>query len=357
MSPRAALPLIALALLTATPSQPRPGDKAQETPAPRAASSPIRGVCFVASGRLEGDPFAPIRALGAGWISQTPFAWQTSADTPSLRLAASGRILWGESDDGLRETTRRARAAGLKTLLNPHIWLLERGKWRGDIAMRSEADWKAWFDQYRGMILHYAALAKEEGIEALSVGTELMEATRREADWRALIAEVRKVYPGRLTYAANWYEEADSIAFWDALDWIGVQAYYPLATTPDSPRSAVLEAWERRGDSLAKLSARVGRPIVFTEAGYRSQKGSLVEPWVWSTPEAFDPSAQALGFEALFRAVWNKPWFGGVFVWKWFPGLAPAGAPGDGSFTPQGKPAEVLIRRWFLHDGGESRAP
>lgn len=323
------------------------------TGAPRAAGK-IRGVCLVAGGRLPEDPFTPLKALGAGWISQTPFAWQERADTPSLRLVTSGRIFWGETDDGIRETARRARAAGLRTLLNPHIWVLDHETWRGKISMGREEDWRAWFAQYREMILHYALVAKEEGIEALSVGTELAAATKREADWRALIAEVRKVYPGSITYAANWYEEAEAVAFWDALDWVGVQAYYPLAESAAPPKEKVVQAWRERAAALEKLAARFGRPIVFTEAGYRSQKGALVEPWVWHTAEPVDLGEQTLGFEALFEALWEKPWFGGVFVWKWFPDGGHAGGPGDANFTPQGKPAEALIRRWFLHDGAGS---
>src|SRR5207249_6570600 len=99
------------------PSSSPAGTSAAGAPSLRAASPMIHGVCFVAGGRLEGDPFAPLRALGAEWISQTPFAWQRSVDTPSLTLATSGRIYWGETDEGILETARRARAAGIRSLL------------------------------------------------------------------------------------------------------------------------------------------------------------------------------------------------------------------------------------------------
>jgi hypothetical protein len=364
MSHRAArIFLVASSLLPAlAPAPPTSSDlKAAPAPAPAietsaaaVPSSRIRGVCFVAGEPLPGDPFVPLRALGAGWISLTPFAWQSHAATPSLRLVTSGRIYWGETDEGVRETARRARASGLKTLLNPHIWVLDHDAWRGNIAMSREEDWTTWFAQYRAMILHYAALARDEEIEALSVGTELGGTTQREADWRALIAEVRKIYPGVLTYAANWRQEPESIAFWDALDWIGVQAYYPVADAANPSKEKVARAWEDLAGSIEKLSKRFSRPVVFTEAGYRSQRGALVEPWVWHTTEPVDLGEQALGFDALFHAMWSRPWFGGLFVWKWYPDGHEAGGAGDGSFTPQGKPAEGVIRRWFLHDGAGS---
>jgi hypothetical protein len=301
----------------------------------------------VAGRALPDDPFGPIRALGAEWISQTPFAWQTAPDTPSLRMATSGRIYWGETDEGLRETARKARAAGLKTLVNPHIWLRDHGTWRGTIAMKSEEDWKLWFSQYREMILHYAGQARDENIEALSVGTELAATTQREADWRALIADVRKIFPGSLTYAANW-DEAERVGFWDALDWIGIQAYYPIAEAAGVPREQVMAAWTKRADALEALALRTGRRIVFTEAGYRSQRGSLVQPWVWRDGGPVDLDEQARGYEGLFEALWTRPWFGGLFVWKWFPDHGHAGGPGDIGFTPQRKPAEEIIRKWFL---------
>ncbi|MBI3449834.1 MAG: hypothetical protein HY049_13070 [Acidobacteria bacterium] len=315
-----------------------------------AGAEKIRGVCFVAGGRLAGDPWKPIRDLGADWISQTPFAWQESADHPGLRLVTSDRVLWGETDEGLIETTRRGKAAGLKTLLAPQIWLRDHRAWRGTIAMKTEEDWKSWFAEYRAMILHYAALARDEKIEALSIGAELSAATAREAEWRAIIAEIRRIYPGKVTYAANWHQEPEAVRFWDALDWIGIQAYYPIAEDPSATREKVFAAWALRADEIGKLSARADRPVIFTEIGYRSQKGALAEPWVWHTDERVDPAVQSLGFDALFRAMWDRPWFGGLFVWKWFPD-GRAGGPADVSFTPQGKPAESTIRRWFLHGG------
>lgn len=45
---------------------------------------------------------------------------------------------------------------------------------------------------------------------------------------RRLIRQIRRVYHGPLTYAANWSGEYKQIRFWDALDYVGIQAYFPL---------------------------------------------------------------------------------------------------------------------------------
>lgn len=66
----------------------------------------------------------------------------------------------------------------------------------------------------------------------------------------------------------------------------------------------------------------------------------LLKPHVW-----------ARAYEAFFRAWWDEPWLAGAFLWKWFLEARGRGWGGerawDTGFTPQGKPAEAVIRRWY----------
>lgn len=319
-----------------------------------------RGVCWVAGPRpVTGEHLDPLLEHGVTWISQTPFGWQDRPDDPELRFHPDGDVWWGERDEGLRVTTRLARERGLRTLLKPHVWITEdSNKWTGDIAMASPQEWAAWFADYRDFLLHYAKLAEELGVEALAVGTELHRTVvERPDDWRRLVAEVREVYSGRLTYAANWHREYEEVAFWDALDFVGVQAYFPLASGDksdggESPSvDELVAAWEPHREALRALSARVDRRVVFTELGYRSVPGAGGEPWTW--PERgsevgsipIDPELQTRLYEAFFRVFWDEPWFEGVYFWKWYPYGAGPGRAHD--FTPQGKPAADVMRRWF----------
>ena len=300
----------------------------------------MRGVCWEGAGRIEAVQLEPLRELGVDWISQTPFGWMRSIDSPEIRFGGS-RVLWGESDDGLASTAAWARERGIHTLLKPHLWV--HHAWPGEIEMRAEQDWTRWFEQYERFILHYARLAERHGFEALAVGTELGGTTSREREWRAIIARVRGVYHGRLTYCANWHEEPERIAFWDALDFIGIQAYYPLAEGPTPAPDAIRRAWEPISTELAALASRNGRPIVFTEVGYRSQEGALARPWEWDTDGAVNLVLQQQAYAAMLDALWDRPWFGGTFVWKWHP-EPPADATASRDFTPQGKPALEAIR-------------
>ncbi len=307
----------------------------------------MRGVSWEAGREHAAAALDPLRALGADWISQTPFGWCRAKDAPEVVLSPS-RGLWGETDAGLEATTRWARERGIRTLLKPHLWL-RGGAWVGDLEMRSEADWSRFFDAYETFLLHYARLAERNGIEALAVGTELPRSSGRAADWRRLIGKVRGVYRGRLTYCANWHE-AESVAFWGALDFVGVQAYYPLRVTGAQSAETITAAWPPIVARLEALHERTQKPIVFTEVGYKSLKGSLLEPWLWGTEGDRDDRLQRDAYAAMFASVWDKPWFGGVFVWKWHPALgAPDAAPERHArdFTPQGKPALDVIRAYY----------
>lgn len=325
-----------------------------------------RGVSWVAGPRpVTAEMMSPLVEHNVEWIVQTPFGWQQRTDSPEVRLVTEGKVFWGETDEGLRVTTRLARERGIRTLLKPHIWLTDAGgAWRSDIAMASEEDWRAWFDSYRRFILHYARLADELGIEGLAVGTELRSTLGREEEWRSLIAEIRQSYGGFLTYAANWWREVDEVPFWEQVDAIGVQGYYPLevagpggsADSPSTPTAEQLAAaWRPHRQALADAARRHGRPVLFTEVGYKSTTGTHRKPWEWLDHRRMedypvDMPLQAAAYEAFFRTFWQEEWFAGSYVWKWHPAAEIPQGVSNPEFSPQGKPAARVMRRWYGRD-------
>src|SRR4030095_7577780 len=76
-----------------------------------------RGVSWVADGPVTVDDLRPLLTHNVNWISQTPFGWQRGLDSPQIIVATSGRVMWGESDEGLEATARLARGIGIHTLL------------------------------------------------------------------------------------------------------------------------------------------------------------------------------------------------------------------------------------------------
>jgi len=331
---------VVLALVRGPGSAPEAGSRAPDR---------HRGVSWVAGPPITVDDLRPLVADGVTWIVQTPFGWQNGVTSPEVRMATGGRVLWGESDAGLTATAAYARSLGIRTLLKPHLWIHRfEGGWRGDIAMGSEADWGAWFASYREFILHYARLAAEDSIEALCIGTELHRTVvERPDDWRRLIADIRAVYPGKLTYAANWYLEFEEVPFWDLLDYIGVQGYFPLCDHDHPTEEELVAAWAEPKARLEELSKRMGKPVLFTEVGYRSMPDAAVHPWEWPERRGdfpVDEETQAVCYRAFYAAFWKEPWVAGVYWWKWFP--EPGQWERPWGFSPQGKAAEAVLRSW-----------
>ena len=335
----------------------------------------IRGVCWVAGDSVVSDNFNHAVDANVKWISLTPFAWQEKHDSPDLHYDNS-RSWWGERDEGILHTTRLAREKGMKVMLKPHIWLTRAdGKWRSDIEMSTDQEWDTWFGHYESMILHYARLAAQGRMEALCIGTELLKpSTRYPERWESIIRKIREVYNGHLTYAANFHDEFEQITFWDKLDFIGVQAYFPLSNRESPDKNELIRSWKKHAATLRKVAGTYNRPVIFTEIGYKNCTDAAIEPWVWPSQVnaesvVISEDFQAICYEALFEVMWPMKWFGGLFIWKWFPGTHELDYDGvrakmlerrkswsarrniplgpNVEFTPQRKKAETVLSEWF----------
>src|SRR5690606_41666481 len=82
------------------------------------------------------------------------------------------------------------------------------------------------------------------GVELLCIGTELKQSVaHRPLFWKNLIVEVREIFGGKLTYASNW-DSYTVPRFWSDLDYIGINAYFPLIESQHPDRSALSRAWQ-----------------------------------------------------------------------------------------------------------------
>jgi hypothetical protein len=253
-------------------------------------------------------------------------------------------------DHHLLREVRAAHRLGMRVMIKPHVWSNDYWhgqEWHGTIRQRDAAGHARWWRSYRALILHYARLARRAGAEQYCIGTELVQmSTRYPDEWRALAADVRKVYEGQLTYAAHWDRELDQIAFWDALDFIGVNAYFPLDASDAAPVERLVDAWRPHRQRLARLARATGKPVVFTEAGYRPVTGTFRRPWR-QRHRRLDPEAQARAFSALFRAFSDQSWWHGIYIWKVYTDPRRGYERGPDSFSFLQLPAEGVIRaRW-----------
>jgi hypothetical protein len=276
-----------------------------------------------------------IRATGAGSV-ELVVAWYQE-DGAATELGDHPR--YTASDEAVARTIREAHAAGLRVLLFPIVRLRapREGEWRGTLRPR---DRDAWFRSYRGKLLALAKLAKRERVEELSIGSELSTLDGDRARWAPIVSDVRKLFPGRLTYSGNWDHFRD-VAIYDLVDELGLCGYFPLAGVTVEE---LVRAWRDLRDELARFARKQGRPLLFTELGYLSQRGSSAWPWDEAARAPIDLEEQRRAYEA-FRRVWQgapPDAFAGVYFWNWYGW----GGPTSRGYTPRGKPAAAEIRAW-----------
>lgn len=320
----------------------------------------IKGMTFSARRAPDFTTMDTLASLGTSHVAVVPFAYQRGFTADSVRFDPETNW-YTESDRGISELAREAASRGMKVVLKPHIWVggysSSEGQTRDKIRYDSDESWARWEASYRRYILHHARLASSIEADLLVIGTELKSvAVEREEFWRGLIAEVRGLYDGKLTYAANWYEEYQHVPFWDALDFIGVQAYFPISDAPNPTREMLVEGWSRHHAELEQIANKFGKPVLFTELGYRSVEYAAEKPWVWASREEYghlqpDLRLQADLYHAYFESTWSKPWMAGSIFWLWESHGPPSARrrhrPKSLDFTPQNKPATEVMRDWF----------
>ena len=288
------------------------------------------------------------RRMGANWVSLTPFGrvWDLSSSGIALDFEAPS----GENRRAVRDAVAQAHAAGLRVLLVPHLWV-ESGGWRGEIEPGSEERWRAFAASYRRFVLHWAQLAREAGVDMLAVGIELRSwvTTARAPEFADIVREVRSVYPGPLTYAANW-DDVEQTVIWGELDIIGINGFYPLARRKGAPLAALRRGAGDVRKKVKALAEQWDKPVLFTEFGYTTREDPAIEPWIWPDhleKVVIDEQAQADAYRALLGALVDEPRFAGFFVWRVYADPDDVSQEAEWGFSPRGKRAELVLRDAF----------
>src|SRR5205085_641054 len=185
---------------------------------------------------------------------------------------------------------------------------------RGEIELDAEARAR-FFADYRAWIVTVAREAHDA--DGFCIANELEKLAPYEQEWRSIIADVRAVTPARLTWAANWTGYR-AVPFWDALDAIGVEAYFPLCERADPPAEELAAAWRPILAELKAFHERTGKPVVFTELGYRAALDAAREPWAYTEARGdARPAAEAVQERCLAVALASiegeRDWLRGAF--------------------------------------------
>jgi hypothetical protein len=319
---------------------------AQRNPAPKVANNTnqkINGISLVASPRPVNDSvLEPIKKIHANYVCLMPFAFMRSIDSPKISFN-SQRQWKGETSEGVVIDYTACKKNNLPVMIKPQIWI-GRGAFTGHIKMNTETDWKILENEYENFILPFAKLADSLQAAIFCIGTELYEFTNARPEfWKNLISKIRTLYKGKLTYAENW-DSYKKFKHWQALDFIGVDAYFPLQQSNQISIDSLTNFWQPIKKELQNLHQQYNKPILFTEYGYKSVENNTATPWN-PTSKIANSNNQAIALEALYLSVWQEPWFAGGFLWKWYPKVNASRNSTD--YSPQGKLAEAIISKYY----------
>lgn len=294
--------------------------------------------------RKSDEALEKLRALGTNAVSITPFSYLRDPHRPVFLRHSRGA--GSENDESVIHAALCAQKLGMTVMLKPHIWL-GGGSWPGNIEMQNEADWQQFFEYYYRWMRHYAVLAEMYQMGTLCVGVELGQTTTSQPEkWRELIRRLRQLYSGKVTYAANWGREFEELTFWDDLDYIGLNCYYPLSNS-DRAEDAALRAGVRKiCERIEQVQRRYGKPVILTEIGFTSTPAPWQQPHESARRRPVNLEDQARSYAAVFQEFYGRKWLHGIYWWKW-PTYLEYGGPGDNDFTPNGKPAERVVAEWY----------
>lgn len=301
----------------------------------------VRGVTFApfvprgVLGRAETQQslLQMARSTGADFVILCPAAVQETAQSVEIDYRSERTL----GDDELKGIIEIIHGMGLRCAVKPTVNCLN-GTWRAHINffdedVPCEPKWSEWFASYEIFQVHFARIAQECGCEMFITGCEMVQTERRAAEWRALIAAVRAVYDGPVSYNTDKYQE-HNVSWWDAVDVISSSGYYPTGD------------WERQLDRIEKVVEKFGKPFFFAECGCMSTRGSGSRPNDWSVKGVRDPEEQARWYRSMFTACAKREWVGGFALWSW-PAALRRTAAEDLGYGIYQKPAEQVVREFY----------
>lgn len=324
-----------------TPAAPTPPGPPRLTPTPFPFEAGVNVLVYGNDPAFASKAAAQLDHLATLHVNSVAFVF------PIYQASWTATTVYGDpvytpNASNLRSFIRIAHQRHMRVLLRPLLdeaSLHTAGKWRGQIAPSSTG---AWFASYTSLLMGYAQLAQAESVEIIDIGTELDSLQSSTEHWLNLIASLHGVYRGQLTYSANWAIWYPSFGW--ALDFLSVDAFFPLAVPINATQQQLAAAW---GPWIARANGfgySFGKPVVFTELGTTSEVGSFQQPWLWSHNTGISMEAQRLYYAGACQAMKGR--IGGMYWWEYL--LDPVPSPTtDPSFDPQGKPADAEIGRCY----------
>lgn len=272
---------------------------------------------------------------GSDFIIIVPNGLQETAQSEEICYTSEATM----SDEELIRMINYAHEIGLRVALKPTA-NCKNGTWRAHINffdkdVHCEPKWSNWFASYTDFQLHYAKIAEETGCEMFIAGCEMVQSERRADEWRKLIADIKEVYHGPVTYNTDKYQE-DNVTWWDCVDVICSSGYYPI------------NDWEKELDRIEAVVKKFNKPFFFSECGCMSTEGSSKVPNDWSMRGDVNLEEQAAWYTAMFEACKKRPWVEGFCLWDWaWKQYSPCKAKCNGGYDIYEKPAQEVVKKYY----------
>jgi T5SS/PEP-CTERM-associated repeat protein len=284
--------------------------------------------------------------LGTDTVALNFWWFQPDINSSNIAPSASSATI-----ASVEHAIDRIHGLGMKVFLKPMLDVSD-GTWRANI---NPADTDQWFTNYRNFVNTFAAIADDKGVELFSIGCEFnnLENSANNQRWIDTIADVRTHYSGPLTYSANWNNGGigggyNAIEWWDQLDKIGIDAYFPVSTTANPSPASLETSWNNTANTIDawRTANFPEKRVLFTEVGYSSYDGTTMTPYALADGQTSDEAEQAAAYDALLNVMEQREWWDGAFWWNWETNPTPTNST---SFTPQFKLAQEVITE---HYGG-----
>lgn len=303
----------------------------------------IKGITFGAfagKGSLEGKEAYKsmdelIERTAANFIILVPSGIQETSHSEKIDYTTQATM----SDVELVKMIEYIHGKGLRVALKPTV-NCKNGTWRAfinffDRDVPCEPKWCNWFASYTDFQIHYAKIAERTGCEMFIAGCEMVMSERRETEWRKLIADIRTVYTGPVSYNTDKYQE-DSVTWWDCVDVISSSGYYPI------------DDWDSQLDRIEKVVRKFDKPFFFAEAGCMSTKGSAHVPNDWTVRGELDLEEQEAWYREMFDKAGKRDFVEGFCLWDWsWRQYSLQEAHQDEGYDLYGKPAEAVVRNFY----------
>ena len=313
--------------------------------------------------RREVDAMA---ATGVKWVVVVPTVWQDRYCS-DFQYADFEKT---PDDLELADIIGYIHAKGMRVQLRPMLECQD-GSGRLDVIVGKDRNrmyghergyCRRWFAAMTARSVHYARIAERTKCELYCLDSELDRFIDKNAEWKAVVAAVRKVYSGPVTSCHTVHVGvidypkvcADRNHWFHDLDLL-LLSYYAKAAKPgecDLTVDQLMRNLEPVRGQMREIARIYGKPIAFGECGCSSWRGCASSPSAYGDVvfrSPYDGEGQARYMEAFFRTFIDEPWCYGFYWWKWddhSPSFPENNDPRKG-FTVSGKPSEAVMRRIY----------